>query len=140
MLSPARSHPPVRGLIFDLDGTLVDSRLDFDAMRAEMQIAPGHSILEALEQLDRQRAAECRAILDRHEREGVARATLVPGVEELLGHVRTLGWPQAVLTRNSRAASLATLSKFAFEFELLVAREDAPPKPDPAAIWHICDK
>ena len=30
----------VRGVIFDLDGTLVDSRLDFDAMLASSANAP----------------------------------------------------------------------------------------------------
>src|SRR5258706_15978924 len=35
----------IRGLIFDLDGTLVDSRLDFDLMRQEMEL-PAGPILE----------------------------------------------------------------------------------------------
>ena len=130
---------PVRGVIFDLDGTLVDSGLDFDAMRAEMEIAPGHSILEALELLPEPRAAACREILARHEQAGVDRAALLPGVEQFLVRVNAVGWRRAILTRNSRAMSLATLDKFGFAFDPVVAREDAPPKPDPAAIWKICE-
>ena len=39
-------RPPaaVRGVIFDMDGTLVDSRLDFDAMRREMGIPVGQPV------------------------------------------------------------------------------------------------
>lgn len=132
------SWPPVRGVIFDLDGTLVDSQLDFDAMRAEMQLEPGHSILEALQRLPEPRASHCRSILERHERAGADRAVPLPGVPELLASVAERGWRQAILTRNSREVSLATLAKLGIECDLLVAREDAPPKPDPAAIWQIC--
>ena len=58
----------VRGIIFDLDGTLVDSRLDFDAMRHEMGLPTGIPILEGLaaipDGLDRElpSAGVCRFI------------------------------------------------------------------------------
>jgi beta-phosphoglucomutase-like phosphatase (HAD superfamily) len=59
------SPAPLRGLIFDLDGTLVDSRLDFEAMRREMELPAGTPILEALEDLPAHRAERCREILHR---------------------------------------------------------------------------
>lgn len=136
---PQPQRLPIRGLIFDLDGTLVDSGLDFAAMRTEMELDTEHSILEALELLPPPRAAVCRQILARHEQAGVDRAVLLPGVAEFLGQVEIAGWRQAILTRNSREMSLATLSKFPFRFDPIVARDDAPPKPDPAAIWKICE-
>ena len=74
----------IRGIVFDMDGTLVDSRLDFDAMRREMELPTGMPILEALTRLPPPHAARCRAILDRHEWAGHERATLLPGVTELL--------------------------------------------------------
>jgi HAD superfamily hydrolase (TIGR01549 family) len=104
-----------------------------------MGIAAGHSILEAVAQLDGLQAANCHAILERHEREGVERATLMPGVDELLARVAGHQWRQAILTRNSREMSLATLEKFGIHFDPLMARDDAPPKPDPTAIWRICE-
>ncbi|HIA63686.1 MAG TPA: HAD family hydrolase, partial [Planctomycetaceae bacterium] len=39
------------GIIFDIDGTLIDSGLDFDLIRAEMNLPAGAAILESLEQL-----------------------------------------------------------------------------------------
>ena len=43
--------PQIRGIIFDMDGTLVDSRLDYDAIRREMGLPAGMPILEGLEQV-----------------------------------------------------------------------------------------
>ncbi|HET6882205.1 MAG TPA: HAD family hydrolase [Pirellulales bacterium] len=129
---------PIRGLIFDLDGTLVDSRLDFDLMRHEMGLPEKQPILEALARLAEPRRQQCWTILDRHEREGAERATLMPGVAELIQALAARGMRRAVFTRNGRQATLRTLERLELAFEPVVAREDAPPKPDPTGIWKIC--
>lgn len=128
----------IRGVIFDLDGTLVDSGLNFDAMRVEMELPAGSSILEALDTMSEPRASRCRAILAEHEQLGVERARLMHGVTELLAALYARQIPTAILTRNSRQSALATLARLNLSFELVLAREDAPAKPDPAAIWMIC--
>jgi len=130
----------IAGVIFDLDGTLVDSGLDFEGMRREMGLPPGTPILEALDGLDSDEARRCEAILDRHERLGVARARLMPGVAAVMAALEIRRIRRAVLTRNSRRAAMATLERFGLVFDPVVAREDAPPKPDPTAIWDICKR
>ena len=50
---------PIRAAIFDLDGTLVDSGLDFDLMRAEMGLARGLPLLEAIAAVEAEIAARC---------------------------------------------------------------------------------
>jgi HAD superfamily hydrolase (TIGR01509 family) len=131
-------RPPVRGFIFDLDGTLVDSRLDFDAIRRDMGLSDGKPILEALEQLDPAHARHGYRILDRYERDGAERAVLLPGVPQLLEHLNHLDMQRAVVTRNSRAMAERMLSRCGLDFELFVTRDDGPVKPDPWAIHHIC--
>ena len=133
--SPA---PAVRGVIFDLDGTLVDSGLDFDRMRHEMGLPAGAALLEAIEALPEPEAERCRTILARHEWQGAERATLMPGVPEFLAALGDLGMRRAVFTRNARDVALATIRRLALDFDTVVAREDAPAKPDPTAIWRIC--
>ena len=128
-----------RGIIFDLDGTLVDSRLDFDAMREEMDLAAGLPILEAIEQLPQKRAAQCQAILARHEAEGAQRATLMPGVITFLEEVERRNIRRAVVTRNARQIAVETLDRLELRFDYVLGREDAPVKPHPGAIWKICE-
>jgi len=136
--SPHLPRPPVRGFIFDLDGTLVDSRLDFDAIRQEMGLPGGVPILEALEQIEPARAQHSHRILERYEREGAERAVLLPGVPELLEHLNRLDMRQAIVTRNSRAMAEKMLSRCGLDFDPVVTRDDGPVKPDPWAIHYIC--
>ncbi|HTI50027.1 MAG TPA: HAD family hydrolase, partial [Planctomycetaceae bacterium] len=130
---------PLRGVIFDLDDTLIDSRLDFAAMRREMGFAPGQLILEGIAALPPgpQREA-CLAVLHEHERRGAESATMINGARELLAELSQRGLPQAILTRNSRAMTDLALSRLALEFSQVLTREDAPPKPDPAGLLRIC--
>lgn len=129
---------PIRGLIFDLDGTLVDSGLDFDAMRREMNLAPGTHLFEAISHMPREQADRCRQILDDHEQAGAERATLMPGVREFLALLAQRNIPRAGLTRNSRAAAHRTTARLGLELDPLITREDAPLKPDPTAVFQIC--
>src|SRR5215211_479337 len=116
----------IKGIVFDLDGTLVDSRLDFDAMRREMDLPPDMPILEGLARLNAEHAGRCRTILQRHEFEGAQRAALLPGVSELLAAIEARGIRRAIATRNSRSITAATLAKVGVEFELVFTRDEGP--------------
>jgi len=127
----------VRGLIFDLDGTLVDSQLDFDLMRREMELPPG-PILESIAALPPACAERCHLILRKHEVAGAERATLLPGVAQLLELAKERRIPIGIATRNSRDIALAVLDRLQIRHDILLTRDDGPVKPDPWAVRHIC--
>lgn len=130
---------PLRGVIFDLDGTLVDSRLDFEAIRADLGLAAGESILEALAAMPAGPEKEkCLDILHEHEQRGAAAATLIPGADTLLERLAERNVKTGILTRNSRASTMAVLDRFGWEFNQVITREDGPPKPDAAGLLAIC--
>src|SRR5262245_7245204 len=121
-----------------MDGTLVDSQLDFDAMRREMELPDGLPILEAVTRLSGPHAERCRAILERHEQEGHERSTLLAGVAELLLELRSRGIRAAIATRNSRSITAATLRKLSLAVDFALTRDDGPVKPDPWAAREAC--
>ena len=127
----------LRAVIFDLDGTLVDSQLDFQAMRSEMEIGP-EPILETIAKLSPPRRAYCEAILARHEWEGAERSTPCPGAREWIRSLDDRGIPRAIFTRNARAIALRSLAKSGLPFTEIIAREDAAAKPDPEGIHRLC--
>ncbi len=131
----------VRGMVFDLDGTLIDSALDFDLIRHDMGLPRGRPILEALadvpEGADKDRMQE---VLRAHELAGSDRATLFPGVGETLAFLREAGIPTGILTRNSRESTDRVLNRLRLRFDQVLTREDAPPKPDPTGLITMCER
>ena len=129
----------VRGVIFDLDGTLVDSALDFDLMREELGLPQGQPILEAIETMSAEDAARCHEVVERHEREGVLRSSVMRGADRFIEHLRSHGVFIGVATRNSRSMALATVARHELKVHTVIAREDAKPKPHPASLLAICE-
>ncbi|HVR62348.1 MAG TPA: HAD family hydrolase [Polyangia bacterium] len=129
---------PPRAVIFDLDGTLTEPLLDFDAMRAEIGLAPGLPILEQLDGGDPALRARAEEVLRRHERAAIARATLAEGCLELLAHLAARAIPSAILTRNVREVVQTFQDKFDLRFAAVYTREDGPPKPSPAGALALC--
>ena len=130
----------LRGVVFDMDGTLVVQELDFEAIRREIGLPTGTPLLEALEALPAAEQSRAWDVLDRHERRAAEAAALVPGVADFLAWLDDRGVRRAVLTRNSRASAELVLTRCELSaFDPVVAREDGPYKPHPAGIWRACE-
>ena len=131
----------VSGVVFDLDGTLVDSRLDFPAMRAETGCPEGTGLLEYQAQLatarQRQRMGE---IIHRYEMSGARSASWMPGARTLLTRMDQAAMPIGIFTRNSRAAAGLMIEALGIPCTDLVAREDAAPKPDPEGLYLLIER
>ncbi len=128
----------LRCVIFDLDNTIVDSDLDFAAIRAE--VGTEEPILEyraAAGEAEQRRVDE---ILDRHERRAAETCGLCDGAVELLSFLRSRGIRTALLTRNSRQSVNTVLARHQLQFDFIVSREDSAPKPSPEPIFLICKR
>src|SRR5262249_13744543 len=130
---------PVRGVIFDLDGTLVVQELDFEAIRREMGLASATPLLEAMERMVDAELAQAEGILLRHEQRAALAAELNPGVCSFLEWLDARGVRRGLLSRNSRQSIATVLERCRLRFDCIVAREDAPVKPSPQGIWQICE-
>ena len=126
------------GIIFDIDGTLIDSGLDFDLIRAEMELPSGAPILETLEQLPEAAAARCRQVLARHEERGAEQGVPFAGVPEFLADLVRRGIRLAAVTRNRQELARKMLAPLSASFEAVLGRENGPIKPDPWALLSIC--
>ncbi|MGB2755491.1 MAG: HAD family hydrolase [Phycisphaerae bacterium] len=124
-------------VIFDMDGTLLEPAFDFDAIRREIGLPPGASILEAMDRFSESDRTRANAVLERHEAEAADRSRLMPGAGELLDWLRARGIRTAVLTRNSRRSVDHACRQHGLRFSAIVAREDHLPKPSPVGVRHL---
>ena len=140
---------PVRGVLFDLDGTLVHSPIDFPRMKeAILSLLEEHSVdpepyrsLDILRILDRVApgVAEPQAFLERAEEklveielEACGHVVEAPGARETLSWLLDEGVRVGIVTRNSPQAVRRVLEALPLPHEVLLTRADTPRvKPDP---------
>ena len=143
------SRRPLRGVVFDLDGTLTVPNLDFKVMYERCGVPQNEDILEAIEKMPDAEAAKAAAIVEEMEEEGRRTLELTPGAREFAEWLARQGIPTALVTRNTRATIdhlHATLWKGLPPFSPAISRDDTyEPKPHPAALeailktWEIAD-
>ena len=127
--------------IFDLDNTLADSAIEFDAMRQKLGLPLGKDMLEEIDARPAAEAAVLRCRLAALEREYALRAQPLPGVHALLTSLAQRGARLGILTRNNHANALQTLAvcdlaEF-FDPAHVLGRDEAAPKPDPDGIHKL---
>lgn len=130
----------IRAVAFDLDGTLVDSRLDFTAIYQDIGWPEGTPLLERLAELgDCAEARRAAQIIYQHEMRGAEQASWMPGAAACLQHLIEQQLPLAILTRNMRDATRLMLERLQIPVSLVLTREDCAAKPDPAGLYNIAE-
>ena len=137
--TPGRAGVLPGAVLFDMDGTLTEPLIDFDAIRRDMGIGPG-PILEAMARMSPAERAVADAVLFRHEDDAAARSTLNAGCRELLDWLEEIRMPLALVTRNTRRSVATVLRRHGLGIDVRVTREDGKFKPDPAPLRLACDR
>jgi phosphoglycolate phosphatase-like HAD superfamily hydrolase len=148
----------LRAALFDLDGTLIETHIDFHAMAQAMQdiaqqagVAPDvfadQDILGIVEASAKEIAERNgdgeefrrQAFLDLEQREvdGCAHPILLPGTDGLLRTLTDRNIKIGIVTRNCRRVSTELLERFALPYDVLLTRDDvARTKPNPQHLWE----
>ena len=158
-LDSPRSPSAPSALVFDLDGTLVDSRRDIaeacnatrvahrlpplafetilgmvgDGARALVARAFGAAIDEPI--VDAALATYSRLYLERP----AVHTVLLPGAREMLEDAAALALPCALLTNKPRDVTLVVLDALTIApfFRVIFGGGDGPLKPSPAGLEHV---
>lgn len=136
----------LKGVVFDMDGTLTVPVIDFPAMYravlgSDRYAALGSGSVDILHHIEtwtppeQQRAYE---IIADFERQGLDRLQIMPGALELCAYLDSMQIRRGLITRNMKAAVDLFHQRFGIMFIPALSREFRPYKPDPAPLLHIC--
>jgi HAD superfamily hydrolase (TIGR01509 family) len=122
----------IRAALFDMDGTIFDSKIDLGVVRRALGLPrDGRSFLEQLTDLPAEMQDKGMAMLVEAEARGAADGVLLPGAEEFVESLRTRGVRCALVTNNSRVSAETVLRRYPLPFDLVLTRDDGAAKPDP---------
>ncbi len=119
----------VKGVIFDLDGTLIKSPLNFKRIKEKIGCPEELPILEYINSLKEEGKERASKILTSSEINAAKKSELYPGVREVINYLKKKGIKIAIVTRNSRKAVDIVLNKHKLSFSVLITREVTSPKP-----------
>lgn len=123
-------------MLFDWDGIIADTKLDFSAIRKRFFSGRRAMILEEAADLAPDLRAEMMEALRDLEMRGARSSTIVPGARRVLEWVREKKMPWAVVSRNCRESIFAAAESCGVELPKIVrSRDDGDSvKPDPRAL------
>lgn len=159
----------IKGIIFDLDSTLVQSRIDFPKMKKKIiklleenghpkdSLSPINQttvqIREAVEEeWEKQKKPEnereelrekITCYMDEGEMESVGNLSEIPGAKDSVTKLRKMGYQLTILTRGHHEYAIEALRKTGMldSFDLVLARGETPrPKPYKEALDFTVSK
>ncbi|GLC38602.1 hypothetical protein PLESTB_000451400 [Pleodorina starrii] len=132
--------PVLRGVVFDMDGTLLKPVIDFAEMRRRVGLLPHQGdILDVINKWPDDERARAYATIAEIEEQALRDMALMPGALELCAFLDQQGLPRGLITRNVRR-SVQYFHDFLglVPFQPAITREcEFPYKPSPAALHHI---
>jgi hydrogenase expression/formation protein HypE len=130
---------PIRGVLFDFDGTLTrPGSLDFEAMKKALGFPQEYPILEYLNTLGEGDKFRALALLEQMENEAARNSVPNRGAVSLLTWLKKRLFPFGLVTRNGIQSVRLALRTFRplteSDFAVIITRDDAPPKPEPEGL------
>lgn len=147
-----------RGIIFDMDNTLLSSEIDFEKMKYKIfyllqeykvisqdENLKNHSVSTLIEKAKKSKKynneinEKVWRVIDEIETEGLKKASLEPGAKKILDELSD-NYTLAVFTNNSHTSASKALEKNKIDkyFTLIVTRKDIDAlKPSPEGVLYI---
>jgi len=129
----------IKGLIFDMDGTLTVPLLDFKKIRQDLNISDGGDLAEIINSWPQPRRKQAWKVIEKYEIYAIENNSLQIGVENALKRFAEANILLAIITRNTARSTEALLTKLPVKFDPVLTREFPHIKPAPEPVLHILD-
>jgi HAD superfamily hydrolase (TIGR01549 family) len=129
----------IKGLIFDMDGTLTVPLLDFKQIRRELDAPDGMDLAKTINSWPEPRRTQGWKVIEKYEIYAIENNSLQTGVENALKRFAQANIHLAIITRNTARSTKALLSKLSVKFDPVLTREFPHIKPAPEPVLHILE-
>ena len=138
--SPFWNPSEASAILFDWDGVIADTKLDFSEVKLKYYGDRSVMLLEDAVTLTPESRESLMRDLEDLEVCGAENASLVPGVPAILEWFEKLDIPWAVVSRNCRKSILTSAKRIGVTLPRVVrSRDDGDRvKPDPEALLEVC--
>lgn len=123
--------------IFDMDGTIVESYLNWPDIKKEMGIKSGNILKEIY--IEGSLHLEKLKILEEYEEENSLKTKPINGVRSFLSFLTTKHIKTVLITNNNRKNTEYILHKFNLAFDRVFTREMNFWKPEPFGLIHAME-
>ncbi len=129
----------LKGLIFDLDGTLVKTPYDWPRITADLDTG-GQPILAFLSELPEPERSQKWSVLEGYEKSATEKAVLCEGVPELLFYLKQRHIRTALVSNNSKKNVSWLIRKFSLKFDITISRDSGMFKPSAMPFLYILNQ
>jgi HAD superfamily hydrolase (TIGR01549 family) len=143
----SQSRRPLKGVVFDMDGTLTVPCIDFRLMYRKV-LGDNHpgvvsnspiDILHEISGWSAEEQVQAYGIITEIEKGAHEKLQVMPGAREVCSFLDAHRIPRGLITRNVKDSVDFFHSRFGLPpFRPALSREFTPYKPSPAPLLHIC--
>jgi len=131
----------IRGVLFDLDGTLFEADYDWPAIKRKLGVpSPDGSIMDYLQSLPQEERERKEQLLEEIEDRATQAGRLKPGTVELLDFLREQRLITALVTNNRQENVRRVLERYGLRFDLVLTRESGLFKPSGAPLLLAAER
>ncbi len=123
----------ISAVVFDMDGTLIDSTYDWPEIRKRLEVT-GSSIIDDLNSLPEPDRSARWAELEEIEGKATENASIHDGARELLDLLAARHFRTALVTNNNDVNTSQLLDRFGLRFDVVLTRDSGFWKPSGAPI------
>lgn len=136
---PERNAMSLKGVIFDMDGTVVDVPYDWTRIKSELGTR-GRPILSYIASLPEPEKSRKKRILEKHEERATAQAVLKDGMKSFIDFLHSNRMKTALVTNNSRKNVSFLINKYDLHFDSIISREQGLWKPEGTPFLAVMKK
>lgn len=132
----------LRGVVFDMDGTLTRPNIDFPEMYRRCGIDRKNDIIQVLSSLPKADAKPKWDIIHQMEEDSMNTMQLTVGSIEVINWLSSHNIPIALVTRNTYKSTIVLQNQLQCSFDYVIARDNTTflPKPNPESMNYIVNE